>query len=324
MAFPISHRFLAAVFVIISVASHPARAAEIDPATPNYLRPLDARTAIETERGQDGQIAVRIHGDQFDGRRFVASLVNEAWHGTANGNADFDLHMQVARLIGFNDETLTGVDLVLSRRGGRMSQFSLAGRARNDVRVRGELRARRDGQPFVHLETDDGGALLRFADILAYVTGGHAWMAIDLAPDLAAKREGVLQLRDFSVAWERLPQPIRDALASASLSPDTRELGFSRLSAHATLTPGKLTITHTLMRGPSFAATLEGLVEGESLHLRGYLLPLVLAEMERENCKASKGCLYGMPFAVQGTLQAPQIQISTYLDISHRHLFDDP
>jgi hypothetical protein len=312
-----------AIALVISLTSHPARAADVDPATPDYLRPLDARAAIETTRGPDGRLAVRIRGERFDGQRLVASLVDEAWRGVADGNADFDLQMQVTTLGGFNDETLTNVDLAVSRRGGRMSGFALAARAASDAPVRGDLISRRDGRPFVHLEADDAGALLRFVDIFAYMAGGRARMAVDLQSEAAAKRESVLQLHDFGVLRARLPQSVRDSVA-APLSPDARELGFSDLHAHATLAPGKITITQTMMRSQSFVATLEGMVEGESLNLRGYLLPSVLAEAERQNCKSPKGCLFGMPFTVQGQLQAPQIQIMTYLDMSHLHVFDDP
>ncbi|HLH90919.1 MAG TPA: hypothetical protein VKX28_20910 [Xanthobacteraceae bacterium] len=44
-----------------------ARAAVIDPDTPDYLRPLDGHGIIETERAQDGRLTMLVHGDQFDG-----------------------------------------------------------------------------------------------------------------------------------------------------------------------------------------------------------------------------------------------------------------
>jgi hypothetical protein len=314
----------AVISLFLLLPAGAARAAAVDPDTPDYLRPLDARAAIETERGADGRLVVRVNGEQFDGRRLVASLLDEAWRGDAAGGADFDLHMQIAALGGFNGETLNGVDLALSRRGGRMSQFSLTARAGADARVRGGIRTLRDGRPFIYLETDNAGALLRFADILAHVAGGRGWMAIALEATSAASRDGTLHLSDFGLLPEGLPQAIREIVVLPSPLPGPRLVNFSHLDANYTLTPGKLTIADSMLRSPTLGMTLDGLVEGERLNLRGYLLPLAAMEMERENCTTNRGCFYAMPYRVQGTRHAPQIQINTYLNMTRRHLFDEP
>jgi hypothetical protein len=301
-----------------------ARAAAIDPDAPDYLRPVDNRAAIETERDPDRRLTVLVHGEQFDGRRLIASLMREWWRGEPVVGADFDLHMEVAALGGHNGETLHGVDLVLARRGGRVSRFTLSADAGQNAPLRGALRTASDGRRFIHLESDDAGALLRFTGIFAHVAGGRAEITLDLLPDAAAKREGMLALHDIAILPERLTKQIRDVVPPPSPLPGTGFLHLSRVHARYMLLPGKITISDAALRSPSFDATLEGLIEGDRLNLRGYLLPLMLMEMQRPDCSDRKGCFASLPYRLQGTLQAPQLQIMSYVDISHRHLFDEP
>jgi hypothetical protein len=301
-----------------------ARAAAIDPDTPDYLRPIDNRAAIETERDPDGRLTVLVHGQQFDGRRFIASLMREWWRGEPLAGTDFDLHMEVAALGGHNGETLHNVDLVLARRGGRVTRFTLSADAGQNAPLRGALRTASGGRRFFHLESDDAGALLRFTDIFAHVAGGRAEITLDLLPDAAAKREGMLALHDIAILPEHLSKQIRESVGPPSPLPGTAFLHFSRLHARYALLPGKIIISDAALSNPSFAATLDGLIEGDNLNLRGYLLPLVLMQMQGLTCAERKSCLAALPFRVQGTLQAPQLQIMSYMDISHRHLFDEP
>jgi hypothetical protein len=301
-----------------------ARAAAIDPDTPDYLRPVDNRAAIETERDPDGRLTVLVHGQQFDGRRLIASLMREWWRGEPIAGADFDLHMEVAALGGFNGDTLHGVDLVLARRGGRVSRFTLSADAGQSASLHGALRTANGGRRFIHLESDDAGVLLRVTDIFAHVAGGRAEIALDLLPDAAAKREGMLALHDIAILPERLTKQIRDVVPPPSPLPGTGFLHFSDVHARYTLLPGKITISDAALRSPSFDATLEGLIEGDNLNLRGYLLPLMLMEMQRPDCSDRRGCFASLPYRLQGTLQAPRLQIMSYMDISHRHLFDEP
>jgi hypothetical protein len=301
-----------------------ARAAAIDPDAPDYLRPLDDRATIETERDPDGRLTVLVHGRQFDGRRLVASLMREWWRGEPIAGVDFDLHMEVAALGGHNGETLHGVDLVLARRGGRVARFTLSADAGQSAPLRGALRTANGGRRFIHLDSDDAGALLRFTGIFAHVAGGRAEIALDLLPDAAAKREGMLALHDIAILPERLSKHIRDTVEPASPLPGTAFLQFSRLHARYALLPGKIIISEAALSNPSFGATLDGLIEGDNLNLRGYLLPLVLMQMQGPICAERKSCLAALPYRVQGTPQAPQLQIMPYMDISHRHLFDAP
>jgi hypothetical protein len=315
---------VAILSLVILLTAAGARAAAIDPNTPDYLQPLDRRATIETERGPDGRLTVLVHGEQFDGRRLIASLTREWWRGEPIAGTDFDLHMAVASLGGFNGETLHAVDLVLARRGGRVSRFTLSAEAGTSAPLRGALRSASGGRPFIHLESDDAGALLRFTDVFAHVAGGRAEIALDLLPDPAAKREGMLALHDIAILPERLPKQIRDVMPPSLPLPGTRFLHFSRVHARYALLPREIIISDAALRGPSFDASLDGLIEGDNLNLRGYLLPFVLMELQRPACADRSGCFASLPYRVQGTLQAPLLQIMTYMDISHLHLFDEP
>src|ERR1700759_1683045 len=119
-------------------------------------------------------------------------------------NIDFDVDLKLGAVAGANGEALRSVDLKMSRRSGIIKAFSLNGKVGRDTPVSAEFRGRAQGQgrDTVILQTGDAGAFLRFTDTYSKVVGGQLMLAMEPpTPDGSAK-EGLLNLRDFTVRGE--------------------------------------------------------------------------------------------------------------------------
>src|SRR5262249_29149300 len=107
---------MVAVALLAALAGAPTQAAPVDAETPAYLLPDGPGATIETTRSAAGRLEVHIRGERFDGRRLLAQVLAELSSGERLAGPEFDLHVEVDTLAGFNGETLRDVDLVLQRR----------------------------------------------------------------------------------------------------------------------------------------------------------------------------------------------------------------
>jgi hypothetical protein len=287
-----------------------ARAAAPDAETPDYLIPDAPSATIETHRDANGRLQIQIQGERFDGQRLITRLLADVRDGppTPTG-ADFDLHIAVATLAGFNGEALRGVDLRLTRRAGRIDDFALAGTTAGTAAVRGSVGAAAKARRSLFVEADDAGAFLRFVDLYGKLAGGR----LRLALDLPAMQEGVFSVRDFHLP----PEPLLQQLLTAATPPPgpsrahDADLTLSRLRAGFTLSPGKVVVKDALFYNKLAGATLEGRIEAGELDLRGVLAPALLADMQ-EPC--SSPCLRGMPYRVTGPVEAPRLVVNTWME----------
>ena len=93
---------------------------------------------------------------------------------------DIDVDVKLGTVLGFNGETLRGLELRVSRRSGVITSLALNAKLGRDAPLTGEVRPRgNNGRPFVVVETNDAGAFFRFNDIAAKVVGGEMWVALD-------------------------------------------------------------------------------------------------------------------------------------------------
>ena len=111
---------------------------------------------------------------------------------------DLDLDIKIGAVAGNNGEALRGLDLKMSRRGGRIRNFNMKAKIGRDAPLTGELRLRsRDNHQVLYLETDDAGALFRFTDFYPRMYGGQMWLAMDPPTRDNAPQIGVLNIQNF-------------------------------------------------------------------------------------------------------------------------------
>ncbi len=231
------------------------------------------KVALKADRGSDNVLRVSMRGDVYDGRNFVkSSLAGEPPDQTKNKQTDLDLDIKLGTVAGHNGETLRGLDLRLSRRGGQIRSFTMKSLIGRDTPFDGELRLRAsDSHQVLYFETSDAGALFRFTDMYPRMFGGQMWVAMDPPTQEQRPQVGTLSIRNFVVRGE----PTLDRVVSGAPGQPRGSVQFTEMHADFTRSAGKMWIRDGVVRGPAVGATVEGQIDyiKNDAHLRGTFVP---------------------------------------------------
>jgi hypothetical protein len=243
---------------------------------PIYSPSEGDKSSLKAERGPDGAVKVTMRGDVFDGRGFLKSVISGKEPDTKAKakSVDFDLDLKLGMVAGYYGEAVRGLEIKLSRHNGAVRSFALNGKLGRDTPLTGELRPRPQGRDLIYLETNDAGAFFRFTDTYSKMVGGQLALAIDPPTGEPGAKEGLLNVRDFSVKGEAALDRLA---AGASSSPAVQNgIGFSRLRAEFTRQNGQLTIRDGVVKGPTIGGTIEGSIDypGNQVRMSGTFVPL--------------------------------------------------
>jgi hypothetical protein len=231
------------------------------------------KVALKADRGPDGVLRVTMRGDVYDGRNFVkSSLAGEPPEQAKQRQTDLDLDIKLGTVAGHNGETLRGLDLRLSRRGGQIRSFAMKSMIGRDTPLDGDLRLRAsDNHRVVYFETKDAGALFRFTDLYPRMFGGQMWVAMDPPSQEQRPQVGTLSIRNFVVRGE----PTLDRVVAGAPGQPHGSVQFNEMHADFTRFAGKLSIRDGVVRGPAVGATVEGQIDTikNDSHLRGTFVP---------------------------------------------------
>jgi len=233
------------------------------------------RATLKAERGTDGALRVTLRGDVFDGRGFVKSTLTGPASNKQKHDKDIDLDVKLGSVLGFNGETLRGLDLRVSRRSGVIMSFALNGKLGRDAPLSGDLRGRgSNGRQVVFVESNDAGAFFRFTDVYPKLAGGEMWIALDPQSADLAPQEGILNIRDFVVRGEGALE--RVAAAPEQPGGPSPGVQFSRLRVEFTRSLGRFTIRDGLLKGPAIGGTVDGHIDyhRDEVRMRGTFVPL--------------------------------------------------
>ena len=232
------------------------------------------QVSLRAERGSDGAMNVHVRGEVYDGRQFIkSSLASEPQGGAKQKQLDLDLDVKVGAVAGNNGEAVRGFELKLSRRAGRIRSFNMKARIGRDSPLVGELRLRsRDNHQVMYLETDDAGALFRFADFYPRMYGGKMWMAMDPPTRENTPQLGVVSVQNFVVRGEAA----LDRVMSNAPDKARSAVEFSELRAEFTRVAGRMMIRDGVVRGPAVGATIDGQIDlvRDDMRLHGTFVPL--------------------------------------------------
>jgi hypothetical protein len=275
------------------------------------------KTTFKAERGTDGTLRATMRGEVYDGRGFVKSAVagSQPESKAKRPVSDLDLDIKLGAVVGFNGETLRGLDLKLSRRGGQIRSFALNAKLGRNTPLIGDLRAR-NARDLVYFETDDAGALFRFIDTYPRMVGGKMWVAMDPPTANLAPQDGVLSIQDFAVRGEAA----LDRIASGASGAQRDGVKFSRMRTSFTRRAGRLDIRDGLVQG-IVGATIDGQIDyaADEVHLRGTFVPLY--ELNNIFTKlpilgpflgGSNEGILGVTYEVVGAPGAPRLNVNPF------------
>jgi hypothetical protein len=242
---------------------------------PTYSPSEGDKASLKVDRGGDGVYKVTMRGDVFDGRGFLKSMNSgkDADAKSKTKSVDFDVDVKLGAVAGFDGEALRSVDAKLSRRGGTVKSFTLSGKLGRDTPLTGDFRGHAQGQgrDVIYLETSDAGAFFRFTDTYAKMSGGQLQLAMDPPTVEPGAREGLLNVRDFTVKGETA----LDRLAAGGPAGIPNGVSFTRLRAEFSRQNGQFTIREGVLKGPMIGGTIEGSIDaGNQVRMSGTFVPM--------------------------------------------------
>ena len=295
------------------------------------------KTLLKAERGPDGALRVMLRGDVYDGRNFVKS----AMAGPAASQSkpdkqdtkDIDLDVKVGTVVGFHGETLRGLDLTMSRRGGAIKSLAVTAKLGHDAAFSGDLRGRNGGRQVIYINAKDAGAFFRFTDMYGKIFGGEMWVAMDpVSADISAQ-DGILNIADFSVRGEAA----LDRVVAGAPGGQHPGVDFSRMRVEFTRSLGRFSIREGIVSGPMIGATVEGSIDyqKDDVRMRGTFIPLYgLNNMFGQIPLfgiflggGSKEGLVGVTFEVVGPTSGPVLRVNPISAVAPgllRKFFDFP
>jgi hypothetical protein len=284
---------------------------------PTYSPSEGDKTSLRADRGPDGVLKVTMRGDVFDGRGFLKSAISgkEADAKSKSKNVDFDLDVKLGAVAGYFGEALRGVDVKLSRRNGVIRSLAFSGKLGRDTPLTADLRGRAQGRDVIYLETNDAGAFLRFTDTYSKVVGGQLELAMDPPTVEPSAKEGLINVRDFSVKGEGA----LDRLAAGGSTGVQNGISFSRLRAEFTRQNGQLTIREGVLKGLTIGGTIEGSIDypGNQVRMSGTFVPIyglnnMLGQIPVFGLffGGSNEGLFGVTYEVVGTPDKPTLRVN--------------
>ncbi len=286
---------------------------------PTYSPSEGDKTSLKAERTADGAFKLTMRGDVFDARGFLKSAISgkEAEPKAKTKNFDFDVDLKLGAVAGYSGEAVRSVDVKLSRRNGTIRSFSLAGKLGRDTPLTGDLRGRAQGREVIYLETNDAGAFFRFTDMYSKLVGGQLTLAMDPPTVEPTAREGLINVKDFSIKGEasldRLAAGGGPAGAPSGVS-------FSRVRAEFTRQHGQLAIREGVLKGPIIGGTIEGSLDlpGNQVRMSGTFVPMyglnnMFGQLPILGLFLGGGSnegLIGMTYEIVGTPSAPVLRVN--------------
>ncbi|MDP3692216.1 DUF3971 domain-containing protein [Bradyrhizobium sp.] len=285
---------------------------------PTYSPSEGDKSSLKAERSPDGSLKVTMRGDVFDGRAFLKSAISgrEADAKSKAKSIDFDVDLKLGAVAGFYGEAVRSVDVKLSRRNGLIRSFALSGKLGRDTPLTADLRGRAQGREVIYLETADAGAFLRFTDTYSKVIGGQLSLAMDPPTADPGAKEGLVNIRDFSVKGEAA----LERAAAGGPAGTQSSVTFSRLRAEFTRNNGQLTVREGVVKGPIIGATIEGNINypANQVRMSGTFVPMyglnnMFGQIPIVGLFLGGGSnegLIGVTYEVVGTPGAPVLRIN--------------
>lgn len=239
---------------------------------PNYHASPGDKASLKAEKTREGAIKVVMRGDIFDARDFVKEALAGRSNDQDEKSLDLDVDVKLGAVAGHHGEALRGFDLKLVRRAGAIKTFAMSAKIGRDASLIGDLRGQTGKGQVLYIESGDAGAFFRFSDTYAKIQGGQMWVAMDPPSAENTAKEGLLNIRDFTVRGEgALDRVVAGGPANAQ-----NGVPFSQMRVEFTRIGGALKVREGVVRGPVIGATIEGDLDfaASRVHMRGTFVPL--------------------------------------------------
>lgn len=267
----------------------------------------------------DGLQTVRINGASFDARPFVKSMFAKspaASSGSAS-KSNLDIQARVDRIIAHRGELVTGAAADISIRNGVVMRAEINGQFLSGAPIAIRVRPGDQGR-LLQVNSGDGGATLRAANLYSKVAGGNIEFSANLAGQGSTIQNGRLAMRDFAVRNESALAQVDSRGRQRKSGPRREGLSFKKLTMPFTSDDKFIRIGDTLLRGTDLGASASGIIRKSdgAIDITGTIIPAYELNAALGNIPVlgmiitgGKGQgIFGLTFALGGTFAKPRFQ----------------
>jgi hypothetical protein len=258
--------------------------------------------------------AISARGASFDLRGLLTHIRDN--NEQAGGFPDIAVDAHVDKLIGFNQEIVSGAALTLVSVGGETQKLSFAGTiAGADLAIDYSVAA---NGTRLNASAGDAGHLLRFVDLYTHIDGGTLTLTGQGGPN--GPVVGTMQVADFYVLNEPAMARVgvgRNAAGGARDGFDPARVHFDRMVARFSKTQRAIVIEDALLRGAAIGATFSGRYDlpSATISLSGTYLPAyafnnLFSRIPIIGVIAGGGLtegLIGVTFKIEGAIAEPRV-----------------
>lgn len=270
-------------------------------------------------QGDDAKLDVSKNGNAYkvvlQGSSFNAQpIIKDTTSGAPEKRGlDIDVEAKLGTVIGYNNETLSGVDLKLSRRNNTTHALALSGQI-----GAGAVEGRSSGdesQRMLSVRAADAGALLRFTNLYKRMKGGV--LTLDVMPGQTSS--GNIRIQNFQVVGdEKLTAVATNRQDQRGNNGSTQT--FTRLDTRFRMGGGRILIDDFEVYGNELGATLGGEINyaQDRVGISGTFVPAYALNNLFGKVPVfgallgggSSGGLVGITFAVDGAWSNPQMRVN--------------
>lgn len=266
---------------------------------------------------------VEVAGDVLDARAIVKRTLSDSTSSGARSETSrfaVALALNVAKVVGFNGETLSRVKLAYDANGASIDASLASGGALGmESRSRGGARSMR-------MQAADAGSILRFLDLYRNMQGGTIKLA--LSSKAGGPMTGQVDARNFVLVDEpRLASMVSTPAGSGrSLNQavrkeiDVSRVPFERGFAEIERSDGYLKLANAVVRGPDIGMTFQGTLydaKGQ-MDMTGTFMPAyglnrLFGELPLVGAllgNGRDGGLIGVTFKLEGDAKSPLLEVN--------------
>lgn len=285
------------------------------------LSPSD-NFALTLQR-KNGGLSIDVSGNSIDAKPFIeqAKSTGSDQEGAKASNV---ITAQIDKAVGYNKESIRGLDLKLVTSSGRISTLQLSGVTASEQ----ALVIRKDSDSgAMEITSGDAGAVARFADLYRNMNGGL--LNITLKARDADSWRGSIDIRNFALINEARLKAIvsaRGANDGRSLTDalktdiDTSSQKFRRAFARLVMDGATIKVENGIVRGDQLGATFQGTVRSRrgNMDLTGTFMPAyginsLFGQLPLIGAILGNGRdrgLLGITFKLEGSYEAPKMSVN--------------
>ena len=285
----------------------------------------DDRFSLKVDRGKSGY-RVRADGEAADLRQVLARLKNPGGGSGGGDKQNISVEANLSRVVGFNGETLSGVNFRYATADDRISAVDLSAVTESGAPVVVKL-ANNGAIDIIQLTSGDAGAVARFADVYGHLRDGL--LNVRLSQRTNGGWAGSVDIRNFAlVGEERLRSLVstpagengRSLNDAVRREIDVSAVKFSRGFAQVRVGGGTLALDNGVVRGETVGATFQGTVRDANgrIDMTGTFMPAyglnrLFAELPLIGIILGNGNdrgLIGITFKLSGAFDKPNLAIN--------------